>query len=616
MLDAHKDGESPDVALEPIDMEARAVEQGTRRSSVVLPPVGNVRYGRRMQARVEVTTSHSLDSLYESMCERTLEDLLKFKDRFSDSPTFLTRLASLYQLCGHKDDAVQYAELAAKIGNTPYFQQLLGDALLDAGHDEKAHNIFNGLAAAGYTDALLRLSELAINSQNFDDADSLVERAIDKDSRDWRGRLLAGTIALAQGNYERSIRHYRVVLEDKPNSSAAYLNLAIAHLLLNRPERALLEAKKSLAINPWNKRAQTFFCDLSLQQNRELVTAERYLKLYFDIISAEPQLINRLVHVYLKEKKLKQGISLLEKVTKNLNQPDAWNNLGVLWASRKPSTASRYFERAIDSVGGVRSVYQHRGASIALLNLANLLYQAHEYVLAERLLATFVSEAPDDSYLEDEILARIPVSLVRVYAVQDKNEQALDVATRMFKSTRTHVRARLALAELLTTYCRFVSGDIKDAIEYADAAYALAKASDEFGNNERNTALNNLIFVLLDGGDIERAQGLIGKLRTDVDPRTCVYVYATKGLYALRRGDLERGRTLYEKAVSEAPNKDEKDAIRQKMNLEIGRCFLERGDQARARRFLRKVVDVNRVVRSVWSLAIFQQEAQQLLRKL
>ena len=67
-----------------------------------------------------------------------------------------------------------------------------------------------------------------------------------------------------------------------------------------------------------------------------------------------------------------------------------------------------------------------------------------------------------------------------------------------------------------------------------------------------------------------------------------VYKRQTLGLINFRKGSPERGQELYQEAIKLARTAKDKARIRQKLNLELGRFWVDRSDQ-KARRFLGKV---------------------------
>jgi hypothetical protein len=101
---------------------------------------------------------------------------------------------------------------------------------------------------------------------------------------------------------------------------------------------------------------------------------------------------------------------------------------------------------------------------------------------------------------------------------------------------------------------------------------------------------NNLAYALaLSGNTDEAEQWLDG-----VDLGMCsseekVHVIATRGLIALKRGQLQDGRRLYEEALAIAATPELRERVKAKRDLEIARVLLsDPGTKAEAVRLLRR----------------------------
>lgn len=612
MLEAAQELKSNQLVLDPADIEAPAVEEGCRRSALVFPPLGKLVKGRVIATRVESSVLPTFAGLGDRVFKEELSDLLRMQRRYSNSTTFLSRVSSLLQVCGDTNKAIEYASKAAEINPSPVFKQRLGEVYLYNRNQDEANQVFLALRDVGSVDVLLRLAESCINEQNFIGATELIDEAISLDKFDWRVRLLAGTLSLAQGQYEQALRHYRVALDDKPNSSVIQLNIGIAYYLLGHSEKALREAKKSLGINPWNRAALSFFADVAIHERKELSTAERYLKLYLSLLPQEKSLTGRLADIYFIEGKKKDAIDLLEHAKDRFNDPSIWNNLGVLWADRQPRKAGNYYHKAIKVAGGVSHAHENRGASIAVLNLAHILLDAGEHKQVAAMLTEFMGAAQNSKYLQDEVLCRIPVALMRSLVLQDKPDIAVDFASQFVENSELHPLGRIDLAAAMASYHSAVTGDLAKALDYARLAYVLARQCS-IAKPQINMSTNNLAFVLIEQDMLDEAKPLVEQLRVDMN--FAEYAYATKGLFALRKGQLERGQHLYERAISSAQNKERKNAFRQKMNLELGRYWFQIGEYSRASRYLAKVIETEHA-RDMWRLGVSRKAALSLMARI
>jgi len=613
MLEAAQELKSNKLALDPVDIEAPAVEEGCRRSALVFPPLGKLVKGKAISTRVESSVLPTFAGLDDRVFKAELSDLLRMQHRYPNSTTFLSRVSSLLQACGDTNKAIEYASKAAVINPSAVFKQRLGEAYLYSRNQNAANHVFLELRNEGSVDALLRLAESYINEQNFIGAQELIDEAISLDKFDWRVRLLAGTLALAQAQYEQALRHYRVALQDKPNSSVIQLNIGIAYYLLGHSEKSLRELKKALGINPWNRAALSFFADVAIQEGKELSTTERYLKLYLSLLPQEKSLTGRLADIYFIEGKTKEAIDLLEHVKDRFNDPSIWNNLGVLWAERQPRKAGNYYHKSIKVAGGVSRTHESRGASIAVLNLAHILLAAGEHKQVAVMLTEFMGAAQNRKYLQDEVLCRIPVALMRSLALQNKPDQAVEFASQFVNNPELHLLGRIDIAAAMASYYSSVTGDFTQALDYAKLAYELARQCNIATPDQINMSSNNLAFVLIEQDRLDEAKPLVDRLHVDMN--FSEYAYATKGLFALRKGQIERGQDLYERAISLAQSKEKKNAFRQKMNLELGRYWCQTGEYSRASRYLTKVIETENA-RDVWTLGVSRRAALSLMARI
>jgi tetratricopeptide (TPR) repeat protein len=615
MLEISKNSKLPDIALDPINVEVSALD-----SVLVLPPIGKLVMGKPISMQGQSLTKNydSLTDIAKDILMPELKSLLRSKDRFLNSSTYLAKLSGVYQACGDTALATVYASKAKEINSSPVFLQRLGDTFLKANNPKEALNIFSDLRTKGYIDSHLRLAEFAINNQNFTEATKLVDEALSLDNLDWKVRLLAGTLALTRKEFEQAIRHYRIAIESKPNSSVLRLNIAISHYLLGHPKKALREAQKAVAVSPLNLNALIFLADIVLKESgksetKNLSTLQRHLESYFLLMPIDKGLISRLADVYLSQGKINEGIELLDKNKDQINDPVIWNNLGVFWSSKKNELAVKYYQQSIENVGGIKHASLNRGSSFATLNLVNLLMNNKKYIQAEAILKTFVQNTVNTEYLEDEVLCKVPVAMLRAYVHLDKVMEAVNLAENLLKNPDLHILGRLDFLAALTTYHSFVTLKHNLSVEFAREAVNLAmEFKSEVPFDVINLAKNNLACALLESGSIDEARQLIEQLQ--VNSKNSEYIYATKGLYSLHTGHIDRAKGFFQQAISLAEN-EKKDAIRLKMNFELGKfCYINL-DYQHAKFHFKKVVDAKNV-RDGWSFKELQIKSIEILNEM
>ena len=112
-----------------------------------------------------------------------------------------------------------------------------------------------------------------------------------------------------------------------------------------------------------------------------------------------------------------------------------------------------------------------------------------------------------------------------------------------------------------------------------------AWTSDRTTASERATLINNFAFVLAEDGQTAAAESMLSKISSLIHLQP--YPTATLGLICLRKGKVDRGRALYSEAIGLALDRFHKDRIRQKLNFELGKYWIDT-DTNKARNYLAK----------------------------
>jgi Flp pilus assembly protein TadD len=579
---------SRELAVRKRKVEIGLRDEGNRRSQLLLPPVDELRRREPLAEKnydaKRLSQSTAIDI---EVCQQEFNRLMEKYDRFKDSATYLTRLASLSQLCGDKAKALNFSRAAAVVGGQPIFQYRTAEMALDAGQVDAADEMFRKLDTQKYGDASLRLAEHYISEGDFAEAQKHVNRALEFDILDWRAQIVAGTLSLVRGDYRHAIRHYRVALDGRPNSSLIYANLAISQYLLGNVGKALKEIRKSIALNPTNKNALTFLADVSIGGKRDLGIVTRYLESYLIYHPESKTIIERLAKAHYVLEDYSSVINVLERAKQYVDNPSIWNNIGAAYASKRNlRTAMLYFHKALQ----VEDVYSDRGAEFATTNLVAALVDLGKYTEAEEIAETYITECPDERYIEDKVLSKMTAIFVWILICRGRHKDAIRLAAKSLQHTNVNITLKLRLSQILSSQFSVAQSQLDEAYRYARQGYdALWETDEDIEPDMANMIVNNLVFVLIEQGKMEEAQTLIRTLRTNVS-RGAEFAYATKGLYALRRGDVEKGEQLYKMAIGRTENSKQKNLFRQKLYLELGKHWINSGDRRRAEQNLKKAV--------------------------
>ncbi|MBN4060780.1 tetratricopeptide repeat protein, partial [bacterium AH-315-I20] len=280
----------------------------------------------------------------------------ELKDKFNHfehSSTYLSHLSALSELLGDVKGSKHFLEKALSVGGDKnLFGNKLGKNLLLNNQAEEATDIFRGLDLTVNVEANLNLGYLAVLSSQFDAASRYVGKALSIDAAHYGTRVFAGGLSIYKGEYETAIRHFRVALSEKPNSSTAYVNLAAAYSCLGHSNKAISSLKKAVTIDPLNRNAVIFLADLLFQEKKNGLVIEPLL--YFIKYNGESVVAwERLGRAcYFSGQYDKTINALIKQAEITGYNSSIWNNLGLAyWKSKKHEKASTFFRNALKAHG-------------------------------------------------------------------------------------------------------------------------------------------------------------------------------------------------------------------------------------------------------------------------
>lgn len=574
-----------DTSITPEGFQVNLFDEDCRSGSLVFPPL-NVVKAEHSKPIVHYEIITDTSNLGADLCQIEINNLLKDMDRFKDSPTYLTRLSSMYALCGDEVQSIQYAKKARELDDSDSLTFELANKFLKYGYKKDAQDLFSGLANNNNISALLKLAEISIANLDMETSKEIVTKALNEDITDWRIHLLAGTIELSEFNCSNAIKHYRIALQEKINSPSIYINMSIAYFLQENNIKAISFAKKALNLNPLNKTALTLLTDISFSSNLEVDSSEKYINKYLRYMPISNTFIERLGKVYLLKDESDKGIALFENNKKFYNDVGMWNNFGVFWSKKnKLIVAAQYFNQAIEKAGGLLKAHKDRASEIAVLNLSRVLYDTKRYNKAIDFINAFLESSPKD-YYNDEVLCEIYHVRIRSYLALGENEAVAKYANILASQKNIFIRSKIDACTLLTTHSVLIDDDPQKALKFATMAYDLAKEYSEIDPVRLNTIINNLAFSHLENDDLLTAKSYIDKLVFNLPNKE--YAYATRGLYFIKKGDYKKGQEEYLKAISFSQNKERKLLLTQKLNYELGKYWYSNNNNKYALRYLSK----------------------------
>ena len=578
-------------------------------SRLVFPPISRILRDPNLP-KANVNPAESIDHSHSGI-ESELERLLTRFDEFQDSEVYLTRVSRLAAACGRFDTACDLANQAIDINaDNPNLRYRLADILLRSENYGHAEPILTSLARSKHLLSCIRLIELTIRRADFDSADQWLQKAADIDEYDWRVQMIAGTLALVTGRSARAVRHFRNALEHRPRSVRLHHNLALAHVLSGHSENAITCFRKAIALNPFNRPTLTAWADLSVHLRKGLPHVGRALSRYLNIDPDDKPTIGRLAYILREEGDCRASYRLLSRFRHHSPDPTIINNLGVLAAEqRNLSQAVADFSKAVSLVVHPKTNSEIRLRSFATSNLVAALIESRSFVEAEALARAFISDVDLGQTLKVEPDYRVADALVESLMETGQFEEAVKLAEHWLELPELHERLESSLSNKLVCYFTLESTDNQRAYTYAMRAYEIQCRIQPKDHARRNAALNNLAYAAIELGEYEAAAEYLARLQSVADG-SGAFCFATRGLFAIRMGDISKGERLYQRAISLVDGSFRKQ-FQKKLQWELGVYWYDHGNTKKAKLHLTRVLKTD--TDSIWTLRNLDKQARALL---
>ena len=546
--------------------------------------------------------------------EEEISRLLSKYDTYKDSTKFLLSIAELYSLIGEYQQAVEFSHKATLVSQNDCILERHGDFCVLSGRTDDAKDIFLELSNKGQVYSTLRLVQFEIESMNFDNAIKLVNTALDKDFLDWRVQLLTGTLHLIRNDLYEAIHAYRLALKGKNNSSSIYLRLGLCYYLLNIPEKALSNFRKSILLNNSNTDSLKLFADICLENNIKLDQASKYLE--YELVEHPDNrvILDKLGEIYFDTNQINKGVNLLSRATKKYDDTRAWNNLGAILSKRGSKSSIPNYFKAIEKSGGLDKVYDEYSAELAVVNLCSSLMSTKEYSEARNIALTYIKNCPDERFLIKAPLYKIFSLFVHSLINDNKPNDAAKVSIEILEKDYIHLKLILELGTFLTTYFS-LSGhesNLDIANKYAKYVYDKLIGNHDDLSDNHNLIINNYAFVSIELGNYVLARNLLDKINYNLD--NIPLIRGTNALYEMRIGNFEKAEKLYNLSISSSTDKIRKELIKLKRTLEISKYLIKQGQTLKAKRRLNAILKSKLV--ADWKIKSLRDEANYILKNL
>lgn len=528
--------------------------------------------------------AQSLEQFNVEFFAAELEKLRRKASRFSKSPTYVTRLADLAFLARRFDLEESFLrEGLNDVRDNRALSLRLAELLTGTVRVAEARELLQKENFGSDFEANLRLAQLSAIERNFLEAEKYVSKALEVDNANARAQMFAGALSLAQGDFARAIRSFRVAAEEKGGSSVLHANLAIAHYCLGQSSKAIKELRTAIAINPLNENAVAFFADL-LTANERAGEAIGTLETFLKYEQKSVAIWDRLARAYYLTGQYRRALESLQHQASLKDDPMVWNNIGLVNIKLSNSSkAKEYFVLAIK-----RAQEASGDAYLPVSNLLTLLLDERHYDAAYELSKNLVTFARSD-WGKDKFLSRIYVKYLFALTGKEQRVEAADKARLMLKYEIADPEVEIDILLYLIYHLTIYDPSKSEAMARIQQLLAKVHGSQNLREKIVVRSLNNAMFSLLHFDQIVAAESISARLLADVhrDP----FVTATFGLLNIKKGKLDRGRLLYEKAVTLATDRQFKHKIKQRMNLELGKAYLSRGESDKAYKMLEKAAN-------------------------
>lgn len=515
-----------------------------------------------------------------------LATLERKRARFADSPTFLAKLADMAELAGNREAEFDYLRAASALRNDPNVQHRIGDNLIARQKLGDASRLFGGLDLNSDEYANLRLAYLKIQEGDLDGALRHATKAVEVAPDSFGCLLLEGALRLTHGQFERAIRSFRVATEVRPNSSALYANMAVAFAFLKRPEKALAALRRAVALDPLNQNAVAFLADLSFRERRYEDSVPS-LRLFLQFEQRDAAMWARLARALLELGDTNESIAALKKQGSLVDSPAVWNNLGVAYCRRNDGKkAFESFKHAMD----VGTEDPSRDFFLAARNLAVLMSKEFDPLDTIRFVEAVVAEdgKHDFALMAEHDLSDLYTVEIAALHRMGKYREALSLSQAILGNAKAATNLKAWVVSGVVANLALSEEDQRSAVAFANKYEYLLRELPPRDKGRLDQLLNNIAFAHIEAGLLEQAERYLSLLTNAFHKEP--YPTATLGLFHFRKGHYDRAEQLYEEAVSLSLSPKDKARIRQKLNLEMARRYLEAEPQ-RAVRFLERAVN-------------------------
>ena len=580
--------EKPALKQQSTDIEVVFAEIGDRRLSFVVPLSDELDLIAKSFAEAKLH-ENQLNQLKGEVSEAFSRLFDREAARLGENGSWnqLSKLADLASLGGRFADYDRLVSASHSIANSPFTALRMAECAQQSKRMDAALHYLAQVEPVDPITSKVHRAYISTTYGNLDEALKIVNECKAIDPLAYEVNLFLGALELYRGNFRASIAAFRDALEERPNSSVAHTNIAIAWASEGKLEKAYRSATTAVALNPISKDAVVLLADLArdLKRDRNVLTHLEHITAFQP---TAPTLWSRLARARFACGMLEEAKSALLKQAAFDSSPIVWNNLGVVESSRKaPEQAIRYYREALQSKGGDLPIDAVREAKFsATRNLIALLYEGHEWKRIRQIYEDLGGANALAVTKRAETLSDIHGYSLEALRKMGRLKDMVNDAVVLLQDDQLNANLRAWILANLLSICAMHKEHVDLLATAVEHSQSFLRDSKEVSDRGRRTLINNLAFALASTGAISEAESVLSQIQSALHHEA--YPTATLGLIALRKGNAVRGTMLYRKAVSLAQSEWDKTRLRQKLKLELSRIEAK-SDILAARRRLSKL---------------------------
>jgi tetratricopeptide (TPR) repeat protein len=550
-------------------------------------------------ARISLKQVTSVSDIFHvrTLASKEIERTLLKQDKYNNSPNYYSNLAILSELSGDMSSALKFTTQALSLSSNKkqsnFYRYKLANRQVGNGDIEAAKKTLFNIDLLDDVQAQMQYASILLCEAHFNSAATCIDKLLSNNNDDSRALAFKGTSELIKKNSPDAIKHLRRSLEYSPKNSHVCINLAMAYIQAGYKGKAFTALRRAIHLDPLNEDAILLFSNiadkntvdevikhLEFFSNYERNTLAVWEQLAFNYLhKAKEKFISKRKYV-LKALDALKHTHTIATVEKPSTTPSILNNIAVCYFDLGEKEKSlRYYLKTIELSNPEEEIF-----FIALTNITSALITSQQY---QRLLKFLPPFLPQLKHGESFELQR-KRSLVNYAKALIKLNQEADavgfVESLLEKNLPAEIRAEFYI--ILVHYYSSISVDfskLKSFIPNIELIFFEEKLPDRV----YYCLANNLMFIQLLTENIDGVYQILPYLSTkvNVDP----YVTATFGMFHLRKGNLEKGKALYQNAIALLNNKVAKELFKQRYDFEHANALLKTNKTQKAIRLLTKV---------------------------